>query len=352
MGFELNLSDARLQSTSALESMPLPEKSDKANASAPSIQFPGNGQPETVTEWDSNGQRAPFPNEDSGNDNTQGHILVVDDDAFLLRLLVKVLSRTGYRVESADDGASGWNALSVKRFDLLLTDYSMPNLNGLELLRKVWNSPSRVPAILMSASMPQDVGEILELVAPGGVLHKPFAIAELLFKVGTILDNEPSRTGDADDAPQSGVKAPSRRRRKAIENEARLRLKSLASKILIHESGAEHAGEAAALSIFNVCDKLRRPVQTLTGEKGYRSILGRALMLSRPEAAWLEPVEISPEVFFHGLRQAESQVTQSEAVAGETALVTHLLDLLFTFIGEQMTRTLLQDIWPECLPMS
>jgi CheY-like chemotaxis protein len=276
---------------------------------------------------------------------------VVDDDASLLGMVVTVLSQTGYRVESAADGVGGWNALRAKRFDLLITDYSMPNLNGLELLRRVWSSPVRVPAILMSAAMTQNVSEILELVSPGGALHKPFAISELLFKVGTILDLGRSRTSDAADAGENGAGSASRRERKTIEHAARSRLHDLACKIVVQESGAEGPGATSAPVIFTVCDKFRSPMQTLTGENGFRSILGRALALSRPEVVWFESVNISPRGFFDGLRRAESKLAPVEIVRGETVLITHLLGLLFTFIGAHMTRLLLQDIWPECISM-
>jgi hypothetical protein len=201
----------------------------------------------------------------------------------------------------------------------------------------------------MSAAMPENVGEIIELVSPGGALHKPFAISELLFKVGTILDIERSRTGDAADADENGVESPSRRERKKIEDAARSRLNNLAHKILMHEFSMGRPGETAAPLIFKVCDKFRSPMQTLTGENGFRSILGRALVLARSEVVWFGTVNISATGFFAGLRQAESRLTREEIVRGETVLIAHLLGLLFTFIGDQMTRMLLQDIWPESI---
>jgi DNA-binding response OmpR family regulator len=328
--------------------MPVPKRSSKANVSEANAELRDRKRPEVDTERDVIEQRTLLPTQNLGNEVIHKHILVVDDDATILCLIVTVLRRTGYRVESADDGVSGWNALRAKRYDLLITDYSMPNLNGLELLRLVWSSPSRIPAILMSAAMPQDVGEIMELVAPGGALHKPFAISELLFKVGTILDHEQSRSGAATDARCDGLESLSRRERKAIELEIRSRLNSLAGKILKYESSVGHLLGNPAPIIFSVCDKFRSPVQTLTGENGFRSILSRALMLSRSEVAWFGTVIISAKGFFEGLRRAEASLPPPEIIRGETVLIAHLLGLLFTFVGEQITRVLLQDIWPEC----
>jgi len=297
-------------------------------------------------------QRTHLPTGDLRSENTHNRILVVDDDAPLRGLVVTILSRTGYLVESAGDGVRGWKALRAKKFDLLITDYSMPKLNGLELLRMVRSSPARLPAILMSAAMPQDVGEIIELVSPGGALHKPFSVSQLLYKVGTILDLERSRSGYDAEVAQNGLESAAHRQRETIQHAASTRLNSLACKIWMHESGVESPGDATEPSIFRVCDKLRGPIQTLTGENGFRSILGRALMLSRSEVVWFETVTISSKGFFVGLREAELKLTRTEVICGETVLISHLLGLLFTFIGDLMTRTLLQDVWPECIPMS
>jgi hypothetical protein len=160
----------------------------------------------------------------------------------------------------------------------------------------------------MSAAMPKNVGEIIELVAPGGALHKPFGISELLCKVGTILDLERSRTGDAADPGLNSVESKSRRERKTIEEASRSRLTNLACEILTHES-----------DIGLPCDMTA--MQMLTGENGFRSFLGRALMLSRPEVVWFGAVNISSKGFIEGLRRAESKLTPIEIILGETVLV-------------------------------
>jgi DNA-binding response OmpR family regulator len=331
--------------------MPDPKRSIEHNASVPKIQSQGSRTAGRITEGEDIAQTTALPTRVLGNENTDSRILVVDDDPSVLCLVVTVLSRNGYRVDSAEDGIGGWNALSAKRFDLLITDYSMPNLNGIELLRMVWSSPVRVPAILMSASMPQDVGEIIDLVAPGGALHKPFAIRELLFKVGTILDLERSRTGDAASECQNGIETASRRERKLIELAARSRLSDLAGQILTHESNIGCREEGGAPVIFKVCDNFRGALKPLTGENGFRTILRRALMLSRSEVPWFANVIISPKGYFDGLRRAETGLAETEVIRGETVLIAHLLGLLFTFIGDELTRNLLQDLWPRVQPL-
>jgi DNA-binding response OmpR family regulator len=297
-------------------------------------------------------QKTPVPRRNLKTKNSQSRILVVDDDESLRRLLVIALNRAGYRVESAHDGAEGWNALRAKKFDLLITDYTMPKLNGLELLRRVRNSPLKLPAVMMSAAMPLNVGEIVELVSPGGALHKPFAISQLLFTVGTILDLERSHAHDPAEADRNDAESASRGKRKTIQQGVSYRLNKIACKILMHESYFGSPGETSKPSLFKVCDKLRTRMQVLSGENGFRSFLCRALMLSRSEVVWLGTVNISAEGHFDGLRRAEAKLTRIEAIRGETVMIGHFLGLLFTFIGNQITRILLQDIWPDCITMA
>ena len=62
-------------------------------------------------------------------------ILYVDDDALLRELGEQILVRLGYDVDTAKDGAEGWDALHEHEYQLLITDYQMPCLTGLELIR-------------------------------------------------------------------------------------------------------------------------------------------------------------------------------------------------------------------------
>ncbi len=64
-------------------------------------------------------------------------ILAVDDDAIVRQIIARTLTRSGYTVDLAVDGAAGWEALSAVRYDLLITDYNMPKVSGVELLKVV-----------------------------------------------------------------------------------------------------------------------------------------------------------------------------------------------------------------------
>ena len=128
---------------------------------------------------------------------SSAHILLVDDDPAVRGTMAFVLKRAGYRVGCAEDGEAGWHALCADPSDLLITDYEMPKLTGLELLRRVRAVSRRLPAILMSGRLPQGEADLESLLRPGAVIPKPFSIGALLGKVQELLHG--SLTGSSTD---------------------------------------------------------------------------------------------------------------------------------------------------------
>jgi DNA-binding response OmpR family regulator len=122
-----------------------------------------------------------------GTDTQGRRILVVDDDTLVRRVFSRALSRAAYQVDCAEDGEGGWEALCANRFDLLITDHSMPRLTGLNLVRRIRNGPVKVPVIMVSGTMPWEEHDLLELLSPGVALAKPVSIAELLAHVRRLL---------------------------------------------------------------------------------------------------------------------------------------------------------------------
>jgi two-component system chemotaxis response regulator CheY len=117
-------------------------------------------------------------------------ILVVDDDDDIRRLNAEALTGSGYHVEGAVDGLQGWEALNTNHFDLLITDNNMPNLTGIELIKKLNAAAMTVPVILASG-VPHAEEVELRLAA---TLPKPFTLHDLLGTVKKVL-GEPG--GDA-----------------------------------------------------------------------------------------------------------------------------------------------------------
>jgi CheY-like chemotaxis protein/tRNA A-37 threonylcarbamoyl transferase component Bud32 len=91
-----------------------------------------------------------------------GAILVVDDDLGLCRYLRTLLTRVGYEVDSTEDGEKAIEILKKQRYDLVITDLTMPNVGGMELLESIKASGIDTDVLVMSAagSIPRAVQAI------------------------------------------------------------------------------------------------------------------------------------------------------------------------------------------------
>lgn len=90
-----------------------------------------------MTERKISSDRRPASTATEREPNLTPLILVVDDDSSIRRLCTESLKLCGYRVEAAEDGAVAWDAVQVHRYDLMITDNMMPNMSGIELLKKL-----------------------------------------------------------------------------------------------------------------------------------------------------------------------------------------------------------------------
>lgn len=114
-------------------------------------------------------------------------ILVVDDDADILRLNASVLVASGYQVDTAEDGAVAWAALQRNSFDLLITDNNMPKLSGIELLENLLAAHIWLPVILVSGTMPTEELNRHPWLQIEATLLKPYTNADFLGTVETVL---------------------------------------------------------------------------------------------------------------------------------------------------------------------
>jgi len=120
----------------------------------------------------------------------------------------------------------------------------------------------------------------------------------------------------------------------------------LAQRLLAYEAVAGENSEPAESAASRVFAKLRRPLITLAGLAGFRSLLSRALTLARADAPDLSAVEVAADGSLKGLDELASQA-QEETQEGGVVLLTQLIGLLLTFIGNDLTLRLVQDVWPE-----
>ena len=125
--------------------------------------------------------------------NERARILVVDDEPQLTRVLRTGLKSRGYDVRAAADGLAGFETFSDWHPDLVITDLAMPNVDGLELCRRL-RAISQVPIIVLSVKGEEKTKvEALDLGADDFVT-KPFGIDELLARVRASLRRATTET--------------------------------------------------------------------------------------------------------------------------------------------------------------
>ena len=104
--------------------------------------------------------------------NIVPHILVVDDDAILRGVLEAVLCHAGYSTDSAGDGEEALTMLAIEEFDLVITDGTMPRLDGCGLVRALRANGNEIPIMMISGTLanggklPADVYEELAVALP------------------------------------------------------------------------------------------------------------------------------------------------------------------------------------------
>jgi CheY-like chemotaxis protein len=129
-------------------------------------------------------------------------ILVVEDDSTNRALICKALRKEGYQTVEASDGAQALKLLCVGRFDLVITDFVMPKLNGLKLVEELHSVHPRIPIILMTGHLSVTKGKAI-LDGAAEILVKPFGLDVLRSTIQRLLRD----SSGADTGALSGVGA-------------------------------------------------------------------------------------------------------------------------------------------------
>lgn len=113
--------------------------------------------------------------------DARARILFVDDDPLITQLITDMLSLDGYEVESAPNGVAALEKVRGRRYDLILTDLHMPELDGAGLYRELKRREAHPPKMIFLTGTAGE-SESHRLVQETGLplLRKPFNVAELL----------------------------------------------------------------------------------------------------------------------------------------------------------------------------
>src|SRR2546423_10920941 len=124
---------------------------------------------------------------------SKGSILVVDDESEIREGLELLLTSEGYGVSSAETGESGLGKLEERPYDLLLLDVSLPDRNGIDLLREIRLRDPHLPIVLITAYGSIDTARAAFHSGAIDYVTKPWSNDELLAQVAQAAESRQLR---------------------------------------------------------------------------------------------------------------------------------------------------------------
>lgn len=117
-------------------------------------------------------------------------ILWVDDEKDFLEMMDTLLDSSGYKIQTCESGFDALEILAKSTFDIVVTDYAMPDLNGLELIRKLRNIDRNLP-IILATGKPVSASKLDEFNPRiTGLIFKPFNTNQIVTLITNILDEK------------------------------------------------------------------------------------------------------------------------------------------------------------------
>ena len=118
-------------------------------------------------------------------------ILVVDDFSTMRRIIRNLLKELGFtHVDEAEDGVVALQKLQAEEFEFVMADWSMPNMDGLQLLQTIRSTPalSHLPVLMITAEAKKENIIVAAQAGASGYIVKPFTAATLEEKMQKIFD--------------------------------------------------------------------------------------------------------------------------------------------------------------------
>jgi len=106
-------------------------------------------------------------------------VLIIDDEAGILEILSEFFRLKGFEVVAVNSGREGLQKFRDNDFSFVISDFGIPDMNGLELCRLFKRQKNDVPVIIISGWNARFAHDAAESVRPDAVLTKPFTLAQL-----------------------------------------------------------------------------------------------------------------------------------------------------------------------------
>jgi len=134
------------------------------------------------------------------------HVLIVDDDASVLRTMALILERKGYAVTTAGDGPTALEKVEQRPYDIIFMDIQMPLMDGVETYRKIKEIRPDAAAMMMTAYAVEDLVQQALQEGAYGVLHKPLDMDRVIAIIdGAGADKQGALILVVDDDPSTCV---------------------------------------------------------------------------------------------------------------------------------------------------
>lgn len=118
------------------------------------------------------------------------HILIVEDEVGIVQFLQQGLEEEGYQISTAADGAQGYELSQNQHFDLILLDWMLPNMTGIEICKAIREKDKITPIIFLTAK--DTVQETIDGLKAGAndYIKKPFSFEELVERIKIHFRNQ------------------------------------------------------------------------------------------------------------------------------------------------------------------
>jgi PAS domain S-box-containing protein len=148
------------------------------------------GKGTTFTMYFPVSRATPDSNSDTANiQKGKGHILIVDDDGFILEAIEEMLLWLGYNVSVVQSGEEAIAVARAQQFDLMIIDMMMPGMNGIECFKKIKAINSSVKALLSTGYQMNDEENAILNEGFKGIIKKPFVSTQLAQVIYDTLNN-------------------------------------------------------------------------------------------------------------------------------------------------------------------
>lgn len=119
-------------------------------------------------------------------------VLIIDDSSTMRKIVTRSLRQAGLQFDNvleAGDGLEALNVLATETVDLILSDINMPNMDGLEFLRKKAedNMLQKIPVVMITTEGSSEILEKAMHLGASGSIKKPFTPDQIIDKVGKLI---------------------------------------------------------------------------------------------------------------------------------------------------------------------